>query len=174
MAGAENETQSICYEIRKGLLGAPDAGTLRRIYFGGTLKSARQGRIVGADRRQLQPIALPTQWRSIEPQKRRSANGSQAGTTEHSGFLPQHSAKGTAQYYDLSGQRREADGPYPVVRQILGGARNQQPGAAHLQARDFDRRHLARGPQSHGPEAGGGVRWGGGERDFRFRFRGIE
>src|SRR5208282_2874164 len=146
MAGAENETQSICYEIRKGLLGAPDAGTLRRIYFGGTLKSARQGRIVGADRRQLQPIALPTQ----------------------------HSAKGTAQYYDLSGQRREADGPYPVVRQILGGARNQQPGAAHLQARDFDRRHLARGPQSHGPEAGGGVRWGGGERDFRFRDRGIE
>src|SRR5208337_727671 len=48
--------------------------------------------------------------------KRRSAYGSQAGTTEHSGFLPQHGTKGTAQHYNLSGQRSEADGPYPIIR----------------------------------------------------------
>src|SRR6266851_2207121 len=61
---------------------------------------------------------LPFPMLTAQPltRKRRSANGSQAGTAEHSGFLPQHGTKGTAQYYDLSGQRREADGSYPIVR----------------------------------------------------------
>src|ERR1017187_2052908 len=109
-------------------------------------------------------------WRSIEPERRRSANGSQAGTTEHSGFLPQHGAKGTAQYYDLSGQRGETDGSYPIVRQVLGGPRNQQPGAAHLQACDFDSRHFTRSPHPHRCEVGGGgVAGGRGDREFRSR-----
>src|ERR1017187_9119160 len=111
-------------------------------------------------------------WRSIEPERRRSANGSQAGTTEYSGFLPQHGTKGTAQYYDLSGQRSEADRPYPILRQVLGGPRNRQPGAAHFQARDFDGRHRARIPQPRRFEAGGGgVTRGSGGPKLRFRHR---
>src|ERR1700722_8805445 len=104
---------------------------------------------------------------------RRSANGTEAGTAEHSGFLPQHGTKGTAQYYDLSGQRCEAHGPNTVVRQILGGARNQQPGAAHLQACNFDGGYftwstLARGTETLvGISIGGSAYWGTGNACFR-------
>src|ERR1039457_2072149 len=62
-----------------------------------TLKSCRQGRIVGANRQgAVVYCPSPSSWRSLEPARRRSANGSEAGTAEYSGFFPQHGTKGTA------------------------------------------------------------------------------
>src|ERR1700678_173744 len=121
MAGDGNETGPVFTKSGNRSLVAPEAAPLLRILFLGKLKSLRQGRIVGADRRAVASCGPPqSSWRSIEPEIRRSANGSQAGTTEHSRFLPQHGTKGAAQYHHLSRQWSETDRPHPIVRQILG------------------------------------------------------
>src|SRR6266568_7252346 len=69
---------------------------------------------------------------------RRSAYGEQAGT-EHSGHLPEHCSQRQNPHYHLSGQWREAYRKDPLLRQVLGLAREQQPGAVDLQARYFNR-----------------------------------
>src|SRR6266853_3884612 len=155
--GNENETRLISWggrtwSGRKKPLGAPGAGTSPENIIGREVEK-RLTRPYCRSRQEesCRRLPFPNAHGAASNQKKgRSANGSQAGAAEHSGFLPQHGTKGTAQYYDLSGQRREADGSYPIVRQVLGGPRNQQPGAAHLQACDFDSRHRARSPQPHG------------------------
>src|ERR1035438_9594283 len=158
MAGEGNETRLIFLPGENGCWARQEPGCARRIFVIEKLKSARQGRIVGADtKRAAAPSPAHIRGAASNQKIRRSANGSQAGAAEYSRFLPQHSAKGTAQYYDLFGQWREADRPAPIVRQVLGSARNQQPGAAHFQACDFDGCHLARSPRPRGRKVSRGV-----------------
>src|SRR5208337_1661039 len=117
--------------------------------------------------------ALPSaQRRYVERKIRRSADGNQAGATEHSGFFPQHRSQGTAQHYDLSGQRRQADGTDPVLRQVFSRARNQQPGTADLQARDLNGGHRPGRAPAWGSETGGGGS-DRGDANPQFRYSGL-
>src|SRR5260221_12727331 len=108
MAGVGNETRSSfwCAEMSRG--AGDDAQVASQNIMSGKLKSARQGRIEGADRMRAAPIALPWVRGAASNPTGRSANGSQAGTAEHYGFLPEHGTNGTAAAYDLCGQRQEA------------------------------------------------------------------
>src|SRR5207249_1699175 len=70
--------------------------------------------------------------------RRPREKNSHGKTAEHPGRVSERPAQGRNRGYRLFVEKAER--PHPQFRQILGGARNQQPGATDLQAR-----HLKRG-----------------------------
>src|SRR5271157_5729542 len=69
MAGGENERQSLFRYVRERTLCASGAPSLEKIFYRGKLKSARPGRIVGADRKRAAayPLKLTAQF---EPEQK--------------------------------------------------------------------------------------------------------